>query len=53
MEENMLEKLKRKKIDRQDDHLPTSFEQLIEKYGLNELWDYIDKIVDYINREEE
>ena len=45
----MLEKLKRKRVDKQDDTRPINIEQLIEKYGLEGLWDYIDKIVDYSN----
>ena len=50
---NMLDKPNRKKIDKQDDTMPTNIEQLIEKYDLDKLWSYIDKIVDYINGEEE
>lgn len=45
----MLEKQKRRRIDKQDDTRPDNIEQLIEKYGLEELWDYLDKIVDYSN----
>jgi len=45
----MLEKPNRKKISKQDDTMPTNIEQLIEKYDLDKLWAYIDKIVDYIN----
>ena len=32
--------------------MPQSIEELIEFYGLNELWDYIDKIVDELNERE-
>lgn len=45
----MLEKPNIKKVDRQDDSRPTNIEQLIEKYGLEYLWKYIDKLVDYSN----
>lgn len=48
----MLEKPKRKKVDKQDDSRPTNIEQLIEKYDLENIWSYIDKIVDYINGKE-
>ena len=50
---NMLEKFNRKKLDKQDNTMPASIEQLIEKYDLENLWTYIDKMVDYINGEEE
>ena len=46
----MLEKLKRKKVDRQEDNRPESIEQLIEKYGLEYTWEYIDKIIDELNK---
>ena len=46
---NMLEKQKRKNTDRRYGHLPNSIEQLIDKYGLENTWLYIDKMVDYIN----
>jgi hypothetical protein len=49
MEENMLEKPNIKKVDRQDDSRPSNIEQLIEKYGLEYLWNYLDKIVDFTN----
>lgn len=48
----MLEKINRQKVDKQYDGKPDNIEQLIEKYDLEHLWDYINKIVDYINGEE-
>lgn len=46
----MLEKLKRKKVSKQEKQMPQNIEQLIQMYGLNDLWEYIDQIVDYINK---
>ncbi len=48
----MLEKPNRKKIDKQDGNRPNNIEQLIEKYDLEKIWPYIEKIVDYINEKE-
>lgn len=48
----MLEKLDRKHVDKQDIQMPQNIEELVELYGLNELWDYIDKIVDELNGKE-
>lgn len=48
----MLKKLDRKHVDKEDVQMPQSIEELIEFYGLNELWDYIDKIVDELNERE-
>lgn len=48
----MLEKPNRKKIDKRDGNRPTNIEQLIEKYDLEKVWTYIEKIVDYINKKE-
>ncbi len=48
----MLEKPNRKRIDKQDGNMPTNIEQLIERYDLEKIWTYIDKIVDYINQKE-
>ena len=45
----MLEKFKRKKVERQDDTRPESIEQLIEKYGLEYTWKFIDAIIDELN----
>lgn len=38
-----MEKPNRKKVDRQDSGRPINIEQLIEKYGLENLWQYIEK----------
>jgi len=46
----MIDKLKRKQIDRQDKSIPMNIEQLIQAYNLDSLWDYIDKIIDEINK---
>lgn len=46
----MFKKFKRKKVEKQDDTLPINIEQLIEKYNLNNLWQYVDELVDYINK---
>lgn len=48
----MLKKLERKKIDKQESQQPQNIEQLIEYYNLENLWQYIDSIVDYINEKE-
>ena len=45
----MLEKPKRKKIDKQELQMPDNIEQLIQYYDLNNVWEYIEKIIDYIN----
>lgn len=45
----MLEKPKRKKVDKQDDSRPTNIEQLIEKYDLEKLWLYIGEIIENLN----
>lgn len=39
----MIEKPKGRFVDRQDNDLPDSFEKLIEKYGLENVWEYIEK----------
>lgn len=48
----MLEKPTAKKVDKQDGNMPANIEQLIQKYDLEKLWPYIEKIVDYINEKE-
>lgn len=48
----MLDKIKRKEVPRQDRQVPQSFEQLVQQYDLDKVWDYIDKIIDEINRKE-
>ena len=48
----MLEKSNRKKIDKQERQRPDNIEQLIEYYDLENIWVYIDKIIDYINEME-
>jgi len=47
----MIKKLNRKKVDKQEDGMPTNIEQLIEKYSLEELWKYIDKCIDSANED--
>lgn len=49
----MIEKLLRKAVDKNDNHIPQNFEQLVQKYGLEKTWIYIDKIIDHINSHEE
>lgn len=49
----MIEKPNRKKVDRQDSGRPFNIEQLIEKYDLENVWVYIDKIIDHINNLEQ
>lgn len=44
-----MEKLKRKKLDKQERQMPTNIEQLIKYYSLEHVWTYIDKIIDKIN----
>ena len=46
----MIEKIRRKEIPRQDRKLPENIEQLIQAYKLDKVWDYIDKIIDEINK---
>ena len=46
----MIEKPKRKPINRQDKKRPENIEQLIQTYNLDSIWDYIDKIIDEINK---
>ncbi len=48
----MLEKPKRKKVDRQEQQMPDNIEQLIQYYDLDNIWQYIEKIIDYINERE-
>lgn len=38
----MIEKPKGRLVDKQDNDLPDSFEKLIEKYGLENVWEYIE-----------
>lgn len=45
----MLEKPNRKKIDKQDGNTPTNIEQLIQRYDLEKVWPYIEKIIDNLN----
>ncbi len=48
----MFEKISRpKKIDRQDRMQPKTAEEMIKKYNLesSRIYDYLDKLVDYIN----
>lgn len=45
----MLEKPNRKKVDKQDGSMPTNIEQLIQKYDLEKLWPYIEKIIEGVN----
>ena len=47
-----MEKLNRKKIDKQERQMPNSIEQLIQYYDLEHIWEYIDKIIDKINEME-
>lgn len=49
----MIEKLLRKAVDKNDNHIPQNFEQLVQKYGLEKTWIYIDKIIDHVNSHEE
>lgn len=44
-----MEKLKRKKVDKQEKQMPTNIEQLIKYYSLEHVWTYIDKIIDKLN----
>lgn len=46
----MIEKPKRKKINRQEKKIPQNIEQLIQAYDLDNVWEYIDKIIDEINK---
>lgn len=48
----MLEKIERKQVSKQDLHTPQDIAELIEAYALDELWPYLDRIVDYINSKE-
>lgn len=47
----MIEKFKRKKIDKQDIAKPKSVDDLLKKYDLDNknLLDYLDYLVDYLN----
>lgn len=48
----MFEKINRvRKIDRQDRMQPKNAEEMIKKYALESerIYDYLDKLVDYIN----
>ena len=45
----MIEKPKRKRVDKQESGMPTNIEQLIEKYSLEDLWKYIEQSVDSAN----
>lgn len=47
-----MEKPKRKKIDKSELQMPDSIEQLIKYYDLDSVWEYIEKIIDEINRME-
>lgn len=44
----MLEKLKRKNINKEEKQIPINIEQLIEYYGLEKIWEFIDEIIDYL-----
>ncbi len=49
----MLEKPKRNnKINNQDMQVPATIQDLINRYDLenNDIYDYLDKLVDYINK---
>lgn len=46
----MLEKRRRKLIGIEDRKRPDSIEQLIRMYDLDCIWDYIDKIIDEVNK---
>lgn len=46
----MLEKPKIKKVDKQEKQIPNNIEQLIEYYGLENVWTYMEGIIDYINK---
>lgn len=48
----MLEKRIRKRLSRQDKKIPENIEQLIRAYDLDNIWDYIDNIIDEINKKE-
>lgn len=45
----MLEKPKIKRVERQEKQVPNSIEQLIEYYGLENIWLCMEDIIDYIN----
>lgn len=48
----MFKKIERsKKVDRQDRMQPKNAEEIIKKYALEseKIYDYLDKLVDYIN----
>lgn len=47
-----MEKPTRKKIDKSELQMPDSIEQLIQYYDLDNVWIYIEKIIDEINRME-
>lgn len=46
----MIEKPKRKQINRQDRKRPENIEQLIQAYDLDNIWNYIEKIIDELNK---
>ena len=48
----MIEKIDRKKTDRQEKQLPDSIEQLIEYYNLEKIWSKINEIIDQVNEME-
>ena len=45
----MLEKPNSKKVDRQEKNMPDNIEQLIQYYGLENIWKHIGDIIDCIN----
>ena len=46
----MIEKPKRKQISRQDRKRPENIEQLIQAYDLDNVWNYIEKLIDEVNK---
>ena len=47
----MIEKPKIVKIDKNEMQMPRTIEELIQMYSLDEIWSYINKIIEHINKE--